>query len=68
MPAKPPRILMATEPSMLRIGFDPNKMAGLRAEQVSDLAYHLTRVLLGQGSAESEWTHLGLKVDLRPWR
>jgi len=65
---KPPRILKATGKSVLRIGFDPNEIAKLRAEQRSDLAYHLARILAGEGSAESEWEHVGIKVDLRPWQ
>lgn len=62
------RILKATQPSILRIGFDPAKVASLRPEQLKDIAYHLARVLAGQGSAEDEWLHVGLKVDLRPWK
>lgn len=61
-------ILKASGPSVLRIGFDPHQLASLRKEQVDDLAYHLIRVLRGEGSAVSEWEHLGLRVDLRPWR
>ncbi len=64
---EPSEILKATGPGILRIGFDPDQLASLRHEQVSDLAYHLIRVLQGQSSAASEWEHLGLKVRLDPW-
>lgn len=65
--ASDPRILKAAGPSILRLGFDPARVATLRPEQVKDIAYHLARLLTGEGSAASEWEHFGIKVDLRPW-
>lgn len=65
MPDK--RILKATGPSVLRIGFDPDRVASLRPEMRQDIAYHLARVLAGEGSAEDEWAHFGLRVALQPW-
>lgn len=65
MPDK--HILKATEPSILRIGFDPEQIAKLHPTQVDDIAYHLARILRGEGSAASEWEHVGLRVSLTPW-
>ena len=65
--ASEPRTLRASGPSILRIGFDPDEIASLRPEQRQDIAYHLVRLLSGEGSAQSEWEHAGMRVDLRPW-
>ena len=64
---KPSPILRASGPSVLRIGFDPSEIAKLGPEQVTDVVYHLAGILRGEGSAASEWGHIGMKVDLRPW-
>jgi hypothetical protein len=68
MPNPKPTKLKADGPSILRVGFDPKQFAALRNDEREHFAYHLIRVLSGEGSAVSEWTHLGLKVDVVPWR
>ena len=59
--------LKATGPSVFRIGFDPKEYAKLPHHQREKLFYHFERVLMGEGSAPSEWEHCGLKVDVIPW-
>jgi hypothetical protein len=61
-------VVKATGPSILRIGFDPEKFAKLRPEQKTHVVYHLTRILEGEDSAVLEWEYFDMKVDLRPWQ
>lgn len=63
-----PMAIEGQGPSILRVGFDPKRFAALRSDQRERLAYHLIRVLSGEASAVWEWSHLGLKVDVVPWR
>lgn len=52
---------------IVRIGVDPERIAKLRPTEISDIAYHLARVIRGEPSAIMEWEHWGLKVDVIPW-
>ncbi len=65
MPDK--RILKATEPSLLRVAWDPVEFRKLLPDQRRQFAYHIIRLFSGEGTAESEWAFMGLKVDLRPY-
>jgi hypothetical protein len=57
--------LKATGPSVVVIRFDAAKFASLRRDEVDHAAYHLARLLAGEGTAESEWTHLAMKIVVR---
>lgn len=57
-------ILKATGRSVARIRFDSQQLAFLRREQVDHLSYHFGRLLTGQGTARSEWEHLGLDIEV----
>ena len=50
--------------SVARIRFDSSRLGLLRREQVDQLSYHVGRLLTGQGTARSEWEHLGLDIDV----
>ena len=56
--------LKATGPSVAVIHFNPRRTARLRGDEVDHLTYHITRLLTGEGTASSEWAHLGLHVEL----
>jgi hypothetical protein len=58
--------LKASGPSVVVIRFDPAKFASLRRDEVGHAAYHIARLLAGEGTAESEWHHLGMKIVVRP--
>ena len=64
---KPKVVLKAEGPSILRVGFDPAEFRKLLPDQQQQFAYHILRLFRGEGTAESEWGYMGLKVDLRPW-
>ena len=57
-------ILRARGPSVLVARFDPARTGMLRSEQIQQLAYHVARVLTGQGSAVSEWEYFGIDVEV----
>ena len=57
-------ILRASTASMAVIRFDPTRTCSLRREQVDHLAYHVARLITGQGTAANEWTHLGFSIEL----
>ena len=59
-------ILRAVGPSILVARFDPAQTCMLRSEQIQQLAYHVARVLTGQGSAVSEWEYFGIEVEVEP--
>ncbi|WP_265570858.1 hypothetical protein [Sphingomicrobium nitratireducens] len=48
------------------IRFDADATRGLRREQVDHLTYHVTRLLTGNGTAESEWHYLGFSIEVEP--
>jgi hypothetical protein len=60
--------IKAEGPSIVRVGFDPERIAKLRPTEVSDIAYHIARVIRGEASANTAWEHWGMKVDVIPWR
>lgn len=68
MPNSKPTMLKADGPSILRVGFDPKQFAALRNDEREHFAYHLIRVLSGEASAVSEWSYLGMKVDVVAWK
>jgi hypothetical protein len=35
-----------------------------RREEVDHLAYHVARLITGQGTAASEWAHFGFSIEL----
>lgn len=55
---------MAAGPSVAVIHLDAGKTAGFRRDQIDHPAYHLARLLTGQGTATAEWEHLGLSIDV----
>lgn len=59
-------ILKAYGPSVAVIHFDALRVAALRRDEVNHLAYHVTRLLAGEGTASSEWQHLGLLIEVEP--
>ena len=60
--------LQATGPSILRIGFDPEQVRKLTADQLQEFVrWHVARVLTGESSATIEWERLGFRVSVRPW-
>lgn len=61
-------IVKATRPSILRVGFDPEAFASLRTDEKEHVVYHLMRIFSGEASAVFEWDHLGMKVNLAPWK
>jgi hypothetical protein len=61
-------VIKANGPSILRIGFDPQKFRSLSQSEQDHVVYHLTRLLSGEASAVLEWDHLGMKVDVVPWK
>ncbi|WP_265529095.1 hypothetical protein [Sphingomicrobium marinum] len=48
------------------IEFDADAVQWLRVEQIRHLEYHVGRLLTGEETAESEWTHLGYRVAIEP--
>jgi len=59
-------VLKAVGPSVAVIHFDALRVSSLRRDEVEHLAYHVTRLLTGQGTARSEWQHLGLMIEVEP--
>jgi hypothetical protein len=59
-------ILKAAGPSVAVIHFNASKTARLRSDEIEHLAYHVVRLLSGQGTAASEWVHLGFSVEVEP--
>jgi hypothetical protein len=59
--------LEADSPSVLRFGFDPERLSKLRGTEIDDIAYHIARVLIGKASALIKWERHEMKADLRPW-
>jgi hypothetical protein len=57
--------LKAVGPSVAVIRFDPAQFASLRRDEVDHAAYHIARLLAGEGTAESECTHLGMTIVVR---
>jgi hypothetical protein len=57
-------ILRASTACITVIRFDPTRTCSLRREEIDHLAYHVARLITGQGTAASEWTHLGFSVEL----
>ena len=57
-------ILRAMGRSVARIRFDSRRLSFLRREEVDQLTYHVARLLTGQGTARSEWEHLGLDIEV----
>lgn len=66
-PPIPSPTLAAKGRCVVRIGVDSERIAKLRPSEISDIAYHLARVIRGEPSAIMEWEHFGMKVDVIPW-
>ena len=60
------RNLKAVGASVVLIRFKSVKFSSLRRDEVDHAAYSIARLLAGKGTAESEWTHLGMKIVVRP--
>jgi hypothetical protein len=54
----------ASTASVVVIRFDPARTCSFRREEVDHLAYPVARLITGQGTAASEWTHLGFSIEL----
>ncbi len=58
--------LQASGRTIATISFDASETAGLRDDEVRHLSYHIAQLLTGEPTAESEWVHLGIRVELEP--
>jgi hypothetical protein len=60
-----PRLLQARGRSVATIAWDPAEWALRRPEERKRMIeYHVDRLLAGETTAESEWRHLGLFIEL----
>ncbi|MES2902845.1 MAG: hypothetical protein V4696_01545 [Pseudomonadota bacterium] len=56
--------MQAKGPTTVILHFDAARTSALRESEVQHLTYHVTRLLIGERTAESEWRHLGIAVEL----
>jgi hypothetical protein len=57
-------ILRASTACAAVIRFDPIRTSSMRREEVDHFAYHVARLITGQGTAASDWTHYGFSIEL----
>lgn len=57
--------MKATGPSILTVRFDPEKVR-LGVDRSDSIAYHFSRLIRGEETADSEWEHNGLEARLEP--
>lgn len=58
------RVLKATGQTVARIRFDAGRTAGMRGDERHQIAYHVARLLAGEGTAASEWEHFGITIEV----
>lgn len=59
-------ILRASGPSVAVIRFDTARTGAIRPEQRKQIAYHIARLIAGEGTAASEWEYFGISVEVKP--
>ncbi|MES2904566.1 MAG: hypothetical protein V4696_10310 [Pseudomonadota bacterium] len=55
--------MQAKGPTTVILHFDTARTAALRESEMQHLTYHVTRLLTGERTAESEWQHLHITVE-----
>ena len=58
------RVLKAVGRTVAHIWFDTERTRGMRREEREHLAYHIGRLLTGEGTAAMEWQHLGIELEV----
>ena len=65
MPNQPTRlVLRASGRSVAHIWFDTERTGAMRREEREHIAYHIVRLLSGEGSAAMEWEHFGIALEV----
>ena len=60
------RVLKAIGRTVALIRFDPARTGGMRGDERHHLAYHIGRLLTGETTAESEWEHFDIAIEVEP--
>ena len=67
MPDRPySHVLKATGETAAHLRFDTARTGALRVEQRDQLAYHIARLIAGEGTAASEWEYFGISIEVEP--
>ncbi|GAC1576744.1 MAG: hypothetical protein NVS3B5_08450 [Sphingomicrobium sp.] len=61
---RPKRVLKAAGRSVAHIWFDTKRTGMMRREERQHLAYHIGRLLSGEGTAAMEWEHFGIELEV----
>ncbi|GAC1428970.1 MAG: hypothetical protein NVSMB6_28590 [Burkholderiaceae bacterium] len=65
MPDQPSkRVLQAIGQAVAHIWFDTERTRMMRREERQHLAYHIGRLLSGEGTAAMEWEHFGIELEV----
>lgn len=57
------KLLKATGPTVAVIHFNTERTSKMRVDEREHLAYHVARLLTGEATAVSEWTHFGISIE-----
>ena len=60
------QVLRATGATAAHLRFDTARTGALRVEQREQLAYHIARLIAGEGTAASEWEYFGISIEVEP--
>ena len=59
-------MLKAIGETAAHLRFDTARTSALRVEQREQLAYHIARLIAGEGTAASEWEYFGISIEVEP--
>ena len=60
------QVLKAIGETAALLRFDTARTSALRVEQREQLAYHIARLIVGEGTAASEWKYFGVSIEVEP--
>ena len=58
------RVLKASGATVAHMWFNTDRTSMMRTEERDHLAYHIGRLLSGEGTAAMEWEHFGIAVEV----
>ena len=59
-------MLKAIGETAAHLRFDTARTGALRPEQRDHIAYHIARLIAGEGTAASEWEYFGISIEVEP--
>ncbi len=59
------RVLRANSRTVAHLWFDTDRTRMMRREERQHLAYHIGRLMTGEGTAAMEWEHFGIELEIR---